>query len=62
MGHLVNMVCRLKLDGKLSRGKTGENSTSVPSPTEAEIAITLVSNNVCVESAPSMRLVVPHFS
>jgi len=26
------MVYGLKRDGKLSRGKTGENSTSVPSP------------------------------
>ncbi len=32
MGYMVHMVDGLKLDEELSRGKTGENSTSVPSP------------------------------
>ncbi len=38
MGYMVD---GLKLDGRRSRGKKRENSTSVPSPTEAKIAITL---------------------
>ncbi len=34
MGHMVD---GLKLDGRLSRGKTGENSTSVPNPIQTAL-------------------------